>query len=107
MQQLHQDSSVVVLNLKSSSNLIVTGCIRNAPHYFDDLISEHVSSRSLRSSGTGMLTPRRVKCSFGEKAFATCASVLWNALPSNVRNAKSLESFKSGLKTHLFSSYFN
>ena len=47
-----------------------------------------------------MLTPRRVKCSFGEKAFATCAPVLWNALPSNVRNAKSLESFKSGLKTH-------
>ena len=56
---------------------------------------------------TGMLTPRRVKCSFGEKAFATCAPLLWNALPSNVRNAKSLESFKSGLKTHLFSSYFN
>ena len=78
-----------------------------APHYFDDLISEYVPSRSLRSSGTGMLTPRRVKCSFGEKAFATCAPVLWNALPSNVCNAKSLESFKSGLKTHLFSSYFN
>ena len=49
----------------------------------------------MRSSGTGMLTPRRVKCSFGEKAFATCAPVLWNALPSNARNAKSLESFKS------------
>ena len=83
-----------------------------APHYFDDLISEYVPSRSLRSSGTGMLTPRRVKCSFGEKAFAgfatcVCAPVLWNALPSNVRNAKSLESFKSGLKTHLFSLYFN
>ena len=65
------------------------------------------SSRNLRSSGTGMLTPRRVKCSFGEKAFATSAPVLWNALPSNVRNAKSVESFKSGLKTYLFSSYFD
>ena len=56
-----------------------------------------------------MLTPRKVKCSLGEKAFATSAPVLWNALPSNVhvRNAKSLESFKSGLKTYLFSSYFN
>ena len=32
-----------------------------APHYFDDLISEYVPSRNLRSSGTGMLTPRRVK----------------------------------------------
>ena len=56
-----------------------------------------------------MLTPRiyRVKCSFGENAFVTCAPVLWNALPSNVRNAKSVESFKSGLKTNLFSSYFD
>ena len=78
-----------------------------APHYFDDLISKYVPSRNLRSSGTGMLTPRRVKCSFGEKSFATSAPVLWNALPSNVRNAKSVESFKSGLKTYLFSSYFD
>ena len=80
-----------------------------APHYFDELILEYVPSRNLRSSesGTGMLTPHRVKCSFGEKAFATSAPVLWNALPSNVRNAKSVESFKSGLKTYLFSSYFD
>ena len=40
-----------------------------------------------------MLTRCRVKCSFGEKAFATSAPVLWNALTSNVRNAKSVESF--------------
>ena len=78
-----------------------------APHYFDDLISEYVPSKNLKSSGTGMLTPRRFKCSFGEKAFATSAPVLWNALPSNVHNTKSLESFKSGLKTYLFLSYLN
>ena len=77
-----------------------------APHYFHDLISEYVPTRNLRSSGTGMLTPRRVKCSFGEKAFASSAPALWNALPSSVRNARSLESFKSGRETHLFSSYF-
>ena len=35
------------------------------------------------------------------------APVIWNALPFNVRNAKSLESFKSGLKTYLFSSFFD
>ena len=78
-----------------------------APHYFDDLTSEYVPSRNLRSSGTRMLTPHRVKCSFGEKVFATSAPVLWNALHSNVRNAKSVELFKSGLKTYMFSSYFD
>ena len=82
---------------------IVNGC---APDYLNDLISEYVPTRNLRSSGTGMLTPHRVKCSFGEKAFATSAPVLWNALPHSIRNAMSVESFKSGLKKHLFSSYF-
>ena len=82
---------------------IVNGC---APPYFDDLISEYVPTRNLRSSGTGLLTPLRVKCSFGEKAFANSAPSLWNSLSSTIRNAKSIESFKSNLKTYLFSSYF-
>ena len=88
--------------------LLLTWKIVNglAPHYLDDLISKYVPARNLRSSGTGLLTPRRVKCSFGEKAFATSAPILWNALPSNVRNAKSIESFKSSLKTYLFLSHF-
>ena len=40
---------------------VLTGNIVHgfAPHYFNDLISEYVPSRNLRSSGTGMLTPRR------------------------------------------------
>ena len=77
-----------------------------SPSYLRQLISDYVPSRNLRSSGTGMLTTRRVKCSFGEKAFAVNAPLLWNALPSNIRNAGSLHSFKRGLKTHLFSSHF-
>ena len=51
-----------------------------APHYFDDLISEYVPSRSLRSSGTGMLTPRRVKCSFGEKALILLHVLLFSGM---------------------------
>ena len=66
-----------------------------APHYFDDLISEYVPCRNLRSAGTEMLTPRRVKCSFVEKSFATSAPFFRNALPSNVRNAKSYTNHSS------------
>ena len=46
-----------------------------APHYFDD--PEYVPSRSLSSGDRDV-----------EKHFS--APVLWNALPSNVRNAKSI-----------------
>ena len=71
---------------------IVNGC---APPYFDEVISEYVPTRNLRSLGTRLLTPRRVNCSSGEKAFACSAPTLWNALPLTIRNAKSIESFKS------------
>ena len=73
--------------------LLLTWKIVNgfAPQYLDDLISDYVPTRNLRSSGTGMLTLRRVKSSFGDKAFAASAPSLWNALPLHVRNAKSVE----------------
>ena len=89
--------------------LLLTWKIVNgfAPGYLDELISDYVPTRNLRSSGTGMLTPRRVKSSFGDRAFAASAPLLWNALPLHVRNVNSVESFKSSLKTHLFMSYFN
>ena len=51
-----------------------------APHYFDDLISEYVPSKSLRSSRTGMLTPRRVKCSFGEKTLILLHVLLFSGM---------------------------
>ena len=43
--------------------LLLTWKIVNgfAPQYLDGLISYYIPTRNLRSSGTGMLTPRRVK----------------------------------------------
>ena len=35
-------------------------------------------------------------------AFSVAAPTLWNRLPENIRNASSLETFKSVLKMHLF-----
>ena len=57
LKQLHWLPVVERIKFKI---LLLTWTIINglAPHYFDDLISEYVPSRSLRSSGTGMLTPR-------------------------------------------------
>ena len=69
-----------------------------ATQYLQDCISEYVPQRQLRSSGSGMLTPRRVGCAAGEMAFYFCA-LLWTNLLFNLR----LEAFISGLdlKTYL------
>ena len=39
---------------------------------------------------------------YGDRSFTCAAPKLWNALPFEVRDSKSLDIFKSKLKTHLF-----
>ncbi|CDQ76822.1 unnamed protein product [Oncorhynchus mykiss] len=52
----------------------------------------------------GLLTvPRISKQKAGGRAFSNRAPFLWNGLPVHVRDADSVSTFKSLLKTHLFS----
>ena len=84
--------------------------IRNdlAPSYLCDLIEQYVPQRTLEiksSKQTESSTHNSnliMSC-----AFCVNGPRLWKALPSKVRSAASLNSFKSKLKTHLFSEYFN
>ena len=80
---------------------------RQAPNYLSDLISlrSSTSSRSLRSSSKLQLTlGPRTHTSYGDRAFSVTAPNLWNKLPVNIRNANSLNQFKTLVKTHLFNS---
>ena len=43
----------------------------------------------------------RTKKSIGESAFGTTAPRLWNSLPADIRNSKTLNFFRKSLKTHL------
>ena len=46
----------------------------------------------------------------GERSAGTSYSVaapkLWNSLPANIRNSRSLDTFKKHLKTHYFKEHF-
>ncbi|KAL3058228.1 hypothetical protein OYC64_010411 [Pagothenia borchgrevinki] len=78
-----------------------------APQYLTDLLHPYTPSRSLRSSDTGLLSiPRSRLRTVGDRAFSVAAPTLWNALPPEIRNAASLDIFKSSLKTHLFTLAF-
>ena len=91
--------------------LLVYKCIHNqAPSYLQNLVSLRSSSvssasRRLRSHTTAhlqLLPGPRTKTNYGDRSFSVIAPKLWNSLPINVREAPSLELFKSLLKTHLF-----
>ena len=78
-----------------------------APQYIVNLLTVYSPSRNLRSTAKGpLLKPPSLKAiktaTYGDRSFSAAAPKLWNKLPPNIRAIKSLECFKSLLKTYLF-----
>lgn len=82
----------------------------NAPSYLQQLVHWHVPKRNLRSTNSYEMTVpvnKRNKKNFADRAFVHIAPRLWNELPFVVRSSPTLETFKSRLKTHLFTIAYN
>ncbi len=76
------------------------------PKYIADMLTEYKPNRPLRSVGSSQLEIPRVHTKQGVSAFSNYAARSWNQLPEEIRCAKTLATFKSRLKTHLFSCEF-
>ena len=65
--------------------------------------------KGLRSTGKPLLDHPKGKMlsTLGARSFSEAAPKLWNGLPAELRQATSLDSFKSKLKTYLFKKYFD
>src|SRR5688572_6474258 len=77
-----------------------------APEYLRDYCTETHSSVSglrLRSLKKTDLRVGRMRTRFGDRAFSVSGPRCWNSLPPTIRSANSVDSFKSQLKTYLFS----
>ena len=75
--------------------------------YLSDLLEPCVPSRSLRSSDQLLLAVPKSRMKLrGDRAFTVAAPKLWNKLPLHVRQAPTLQIFKSRLKTHYYSLAF-
>ena len=60
---------------------------------------------NLRSSSQILLQPynaTKTEKTLGDRAFQVASPRLWNGLPYDIRNAKTMDVFKSLVKTHLF-----
>ena len=78
-----------------------------APPYLADLLHHHAPSRFLRSISANLLkVPRTKRRTWGDRAFSVAAPTLWNSLPSHIKVSPTLSSFKSALKTYLFTLTF-
>ncbi|KAK0136277.1 hypothetical protein N1851_027827 [Merluccius polli] len=74
-----------------------------APSYLKELIVPYYPTRTLCSLNAGLLVvPIVSKSRTGARAFSYQAPLQWNQLPVVVREADTLSTFKSRLKTFLF-----
>ncbi len=77
------------------------------PQYISDLSSPYDPARTLRSSGRGLLSvPHSQLKTKRDRAFKIRAPRLWNTLPEEIRQATSVASLKSKLKTYFYRTAF-
>ena len=75
-----------------------------APPFVADLLNLNLNKKGLRSDTQGKLPIQRCHLSqVRDSSIRYAGPRLWNKLPQHIRNAKTLTSFKTQLKTHLFS----
>ena len=93
------DFKVLLLTYKALNN--------QAPLYLKELIEPYVPIRTLRSGAAGLLSITRInRCRLGARAFSHRAPILWNQLPTSIREADSVPTFKKALKTFLYEKAF-
>ena len=76
-----------------------------APSYIQDLcvhVTTIATRAALRSAARGDLVLPRTRRRLGNRAFCVAGPAAWNSLPSDIRTASTLSTFKNRLKTHLF-----
>ena len=75
----------------------------HAPFYINNLLDPYVPNRQLRSSDDNtILVKPEVKYKMGKQSFYYAAPRCWNSLPRELRQTENLDTFKSRLKTYLF-----
>ena len=81
---------ILLLSFKALNNL--------GTPYLSQLIVPYNPTRNLRSAGKHLL---------GDRAFRVAAPKHWNEIPLDIKLSRSVEVFKSRLKTYLFRLAFN
>ena len=73
----------------------------------DKCLEMYQPSRTLRSASHSLRCPQKAKTeNCGCRAFSFVAPKLWNSLPEDIKNAKTVICFKNKLQTHLFRNAF-
>ena len=84
------------------------GVHKLAPQYICDMFRVRHATYSLRSASSLTLDVPKTKCkTLKDRSLPVAGPVLWNSLPSYLRDIVNFDLFKKNLKTYLFNLAFN
>ena len=72
------------------------------PQHLNSLLMDYKPTRSLRSAEEHLLVVPRTTLSSTSRAFCVPAPILWNNLPLDIRNSKTMSILRKLLKTYLY-----
>jgi len=75
------------------------------PAYLRSLLFPYEPTQALRSSSQQLLSASTVTTDFGRRAFSYCAPKIWNEIPAAVRNAPTVQTFKTPAQNPPVKSY--
>ena len=92
--------------------LLVFKCLNNmAPKYLENLLcinnGEGISRNLCSNDAVVLIVPYVKNKTFAASSFSVQGPIWSNRLLASLQNLKTLENFKTGLKTHLFNVYYN
>lgn len=87
--------------------LLTFKCLHgSAPNYLTELIRIKLQPGTLVGQRSLCYPSHLVLRPVGDRAFQSATLYLWNALPSTIRNIKTLDTFKTAVKTHFLNLAF-
>jgi hypothetical protein len=106
LQELH----ILPVRVRAEFKLLVLvyKCLNGlAPSYLSDLLTTKSSWKVTRSASKYLLcVPFTKHKTFADRSFSVAGPRMWNRIPEDVKNSKTLDLFKSYLKTYLFNRTF-
>ena len=74
----------------------------SAHEYLVNHLQDYCPTRVLRSTDQNLLSMKKTCIKIGDSSFTVAALVLWNTLPCHIKKARTIDCFKSMIKTNLF-----
>ena len=71
----------------------------SAPEYLVNQLQEYCPTRTLRYVDQNLLCVKKTRTKIGDSYFTVAASVLWKDLPCQIKKARTIDCFKSMIKT--------